>query len=267
MRYDWGNPVVAEEDSREFFEEIDKRFFTAAGNFIPSKAMPFDSIIDFSGLGRKSVLEVGVGCGSHAHLLAPYAHSFVGIDLTDYAVRRSAARMREFGLRGNIVRMDAESMAFPDGSFDFVWSWGVIHHSADTGRVLGEMSRVLKPGGKATVMVYHRSLLGYYIIPVVYLGLLKGEFLRARSIHRIAQSATDGALARYYKVSEWNSFASKYMTVERTYVVGQKCEMIPLPGGRLKDQVLKIVPDWLGRLVNTGLRMGGMLISDLRKPA
>lgn len=25
-------------------------------------------------------------------------------------------------------------MQFPDNSFDFVWSWGVIHHSSDTGR-------------------------------------------------------------------------------------------------------------------------------------
>jgi len=91
---------------------------------------------------------VGVGCGSHAQLLAPpRAGSYTGIDLTDYAVECTRRRFWAIGLDGRIQQMDAENMEFPDASFDFVWSWGVIHHSSDTRKALAEITRVLRPGG------------------------------------------------------------------------------------------------------------------------
>ena len=36
-------------------------------------------------------------------------------------------------------------MPFDAGAFDFVWSWGVIHHSSSTGRVVREIARVCRP--------------------------------------------------------------------------------------------------------------------------
>jgi ubiquinone/menaquinone biosynthesis C-methylase UbiE len=53
--------------------------------------------------------------------------------------------------------LDAEQLALAEGSFVVFWSWGVIHHSANTRRILDEMHRVLRPGGSAVVMVYHRG--------------------------------------------------------------------------------------------------------------
>ncbi|MBK7629848.1 MAG: class I SAM-dependent methyltransferase [Ignavibacteriales bacterium] len=57
-----------------------------------------------------------------------------------------------------MLKMDAEALQFEDNSFDFVWSWGVIHHSSNTRKILEEIQRVLKPGGEAIIMVYHRSI-------------------------------------------------------------------------------------------------------------
>ena len=59
--------------------------------------------------------------------------------------------------------MDAEHLEFPDETFDFVWSWGVIHHSANTEAIIREIHRVLKPGGEARVMVYHRNSINFWI--------------------------------------------------------------------------------------------------------
>ena len=59
--------------------------------------------------------------------------------------------------------MDAEQLQFPDSSFDLIWTWAVIHHSSNTRRILEEMRRVLRPGGKAIVMVYHRTFWEYYV--------------------------------------------------------------------------------------------------------
>jgi len=163
MRYDWKDGIPYEEFSQEFFAEIDRRFFSAVELYAPCKKIPFDWLIEFDSLRTKDVLEIGVGNGSHAQLLAEHAKSFAGIDLTEYSVRSTSERLRVFGLPGTVAEMDAEKMLFPDKSFDFVWSWGVIHHSANTRKIIEEMYRVLRPGGEAVVMVYHRTLWEYYV--------------------------------------------------------------------------------------------------------
>ena len=117
----------------------------------------FDQVIPFDDLCAKNVLEIGIGQGTHAQLLAPRCKSFTGIDLTSHAINMTSRRLKMFGISGNVLQMDAEAMHFPDNSFDYIWSWGVIHHSADTGRVVREMHRVLRTGGKCTVMVYNKS--------------------------------------------------------------------------------------------------------------
>jgi ubiquinone/menaquinone biosynthesis C-methylase UbiE len=53
---------------------------------------------------------------------------------------------------------------FPDNSFDIVYSWEVIHHSPDTKKAANEIFRVLKPGGVAKVMLYHKySMVGFML--------------------------------------------------------------------------------------------------------
>jgi SAM-dependent methyltransferase len=161
--------------------------------------------------------------------------------------------------------MDAEHLDFPDGSFDFVWSWGVIHHSSDTRKILREIWRVLKPGGKCTVMVYHTSPWNNLIRGALYYGILRGGFLRGRSIHRLLQETTDGALARYYTFDEWESGVSGVFDVTRMTAIGHKTQILPVPAGRIKEFLGSLIPNAFGRWLTNRQFFGYMMVAEMTK--
>ncbi len=93
------------------------------------------------------VLEVGVGLGADHQQFAEAGADLWGIDLTERAVEHTLQRLAAFGLTSHLTVGDAESLDFPDESFDRLYSWGVLHHSPDTPKAIAEVWRVLKPGG------------------------------------------------------------------------------------------------------------------------
>ncbi len=264
MRYDWKQDIAPAEFSAAFYHEIDERFLTEARKFMPWKKIPFDALIDFDAIGKQDVLEIGVGCGTHAQLLASHARSFTGIDLTSYAVRCTSARMQLNGLNARIQQMDAEKMEFADNSFDFIWSWGVIHHSANTRQILQEMNRVLRPGGSATIMVYYRSFWHYYILAGIFHGLVRGQLFREKSLHRVLQQNTDGAIARYYKISDWREEIGNLFSIEKLQIYGAKAELFPLPGGKVKALAMFVVPNVVSRFFTNTLRCGHFLVAKMK---
>lgn len=270
MRYDWLDGkldrIPYPEFSKEFYREIDSRFFANANEYLPLRKLPFDGLIDFESLKDKKVLEIGVGNGSHAQLLATYSRDFTGIDLTDYGVKSTSERMKTFGLDdAKILQMNAEEMEFDENSFDFIWSWGVIHHSANPRRILKEVNRVLKPGGTFKAMVYYRSFWSYYTFGMLA-GVGKGLFFKGNSFHETVQKITDGAIARYYSPVEWqNELESAGLTFESIQVLGMKSSILPIPGSRLKYKILGLVPNAVSRVMTNNLRMGSFIVSTAVK--
>jgi ubiquinone/menaquinone biosynthesis C-methylase UbiE len=265
MRYDWREELASIPGSEDYFREIDRRFLSSVRKYMPWKNLPFEQLIPYDQLHDKDVLEIGVGQGTHAQLLAPRCKSFTGIDLTAHAVEMTSKRFRLFELPGNILQMDAEAIGFPKSSFEFIWSWGVIHHSADTQQILKEIHRVLSPGGKCVVMVYHRSWWNFWVVSGLIKGMLQGKLRKHGSVHYVSQAATDGAIARYYTPSEWRALADQLFKVDRIQIYGQKPEVIPLPHGHLKSLIEDGVPDALGRLLTNRLRLGSFLVAEMRK--
>lgn len=266
MRYDWNQSISFPEFSKEFYAEIDKRFFSDAHTYMPWKTAPFDSLIPYDTLAEKKVLEIGVGNGSHAQLLAAHAKSFTGIDITDYAVDSSRKRMAHAGIANAVVlRMDAEALEFADNSFDFIWSWGVIHHSANTQKIVQEIARTLKPGGTSVLMVYHRSLWNYYIMGGIFHGLLQGDIFKTGSLHKTVQNYTDGGMARFYSVAEWKKMVSPLLSVQKIGIYGGKAELFPIPASPLKTAIMDCIPDSCTRYFTNTCGLGSFLVSMLKK--
>jgi ubiquinone/menaquinone biosynthesis C-methylase UbiE len=102
---------------------------------------------DFESAKDKKVLEIGVGLGADHQRFAQAGADLYGIDLTERAVQHTAQRLKLFELSSCLAVGDAENLAFENESFDWVYSWGVLHHSPDTPRAIREVFRVLKKGG------------------------------------------------------------------------------------------------------------------------
>ncbi|GAB3318881.1 hypothetical protein GCM10027299_10960 [Larkinella ripae] len=119
---------------------------------------------DFQSYGDKAVLEIGVGLGADHQRFAEAQSRLQGCDLTERAVEHTRERLKLFNLSSALRVADAENLPYETNSFDLVYSWGVIHHSPDTKRVASEIYRVLKPGGEAKIMIYHKhSWVGYLL--------------------------------------------------------------------------------------------------------
>jgi SAM-dependent methyltransferase len=116
---------------------------------------------DFGNSRAKHVLEIGIGLGADHQRFAEAGALLYGIDLTARAVAHVRRRLAAFGLTSNVLQADAESLPFASDQFDIVYSWGVLHHSPDTPKAVAEVRRVLRPGGEARIMIYHKwSIVG-----------------------------------------------------------------------------------------------------------
>ncbi|HTU23973.1 MAG TPA: class I SAM-dependent methyltransferase [Pirellulales bacterium] len=265
MRYDFFQKLDGKEEfSREMYEEIDRRFLGLSDDYLHNRRLPFDELIPYDELPQLDVLEIGVGNGTHASLLARHAKSFRGIDLTEYASRSTSRRFQLFDLPGQIMQMDAEKMAFPDASFDFIWSWGVIHHSSDTPAIVREMHRVLRPGGRAIVMVYNRSFWEYNVRRGFFFALYNRACRREHSAHRTTQMTIDGGLARFYTKQEWRNLVGGQFDVSRFDVYGQRPTVLPVPT-RYRDSLSRFVPKAAANFVLTTLSQGQYLVAHMKR--
>lgn len=136
------------EGSPEYYANISRR---------RDQLEPFISdFADFEGARGRSLLEIGVGMGSDLVRFARAGARASGVDLTEKAIEHTRRRLELEGLTADLQVSDAENLPFEDASFDRVYSWGVLHHTPDTQRAIGEAIRVLRPGGDLTLMLYAR---------------------------------------------------------------------------------------------------------------
>jgi SAM-dependent methyltransferase len=245
-----------EPGTTEWFEDVDRRFLQSA--FYAHRAgVPFGRFISPEMAAGRRVLEVGCGMGTHAALLIRAGAGYTGVDLTEPAVRMTRRRLELAGLRGDVQQADAERLPFGDASFNAVWSWGVIHHSASFDRCFSEMTRVLEPGGRIVLMVYHHPSLFYYLYCVLARGILRGE-RRHRSFEDIYLDQIDGAYARRFRRTELAGIFSSHYDSVQLDVAGQKEELFPLPRSHIKRRLVAATPDRLASAVLS--RLGHLIV-------
>jgi ubiquinone/menaquinone biosynthesis C-methylase UbiE len=141
--------------SREFFAAVEAHRYATEWH-IPE-------VVQFEKWCDKQVLEIGCGLGTDAISFARAGARYTGVDLTERSIELVQRRFAYENLSGDLRVADAENLPFADSTFDLVYSHGVLHHTPDTQRAINEAHRVLKPGGRAMVMLYHKSSYNYHV--------------------------------------------------------------------------------------------------------
>jgi ubiquinone/menaquinone biosynthesis C-methylase UbiE len=149
--------------SAEFFEKF--REFRYRTEWHIPLLVPFEEGRD------KDLLEIGCGNGADGAIFADHGARYTGVDLTEEAVESTREHFRALGFEGRFEVGNAERLRFEDESFDMVYSHGVLHHMPDPQRGIDEAFRLLRPGGRAVVMLYHRRSFNYYCRIMGYMRL------------------------------------------------------------------------------------------------
>lgn len=147
-----------------------------------------DTFIQRTGWGLKDlkgrrVLDAGCGMGRFAEICADAGAEVHAVDLSsavDAAYQNLGHRTNVYFYQGDIM-----NLPFPDESFDFVYSIGVLHHTPNTKAAFLRLSALLKPGGTIAIWVYSkklRFLLGSEILRKITPSLPKSWLLKASKI-------------------------------------------------------------------------------------
>jgi len=117
---------------------------------------------------KKLGLDVGCGTGRHLYFAARYGAEIVGIDLSE-AVQTAYANTLSFS-NAHIVQADLHHLPFKMKRFDFIYSFGVLHHLPEPERGFNELPHFLKPKGHIMIYVYNsyreESRVKYFLLKI-----------------------------------------------------------------------------------------------------
>ena len=149
----------------------DRDFFSRYREYRYRTSWHIPAFASFAQARGKRVLEIGCGNGADGVMFASHGAHYTGVDLTPQAVDATRRHFTVEKLDGQFRLENAERLSFADDSFDIVYSFGVLHHTKAPDRAVREAHRVLKPGGVALVMLYHRNSFNYYARILGYMRL------------------------------------------------------------------------------------------------
>jgi ubiquinone/menaquinone biosynthesis C-methylase UbiE len=153
-------------------------------------------------------------------------------------------------------------LPFPDSEFDIVYSYGAMHHSPNTQQCVREALRVLKPGGRAKIMVYHHPSLTGAMLWLRY-GLLGGKNLRQCVFQHLESPGT-----KSYTQDEARQLMSEFGEVELRVEFSAGDLLLHQPSAKFRSAfyglLWKLFPRFMVR--RFGRRFGLFLLITAKKP-
>lgn len=201
----------------------------------------------------KRVLEVGLGYGTLSQKIFESGAIYTGLDISPGPVNMVEQRLKANGVDGTVIESSMLDCPLESASQDYVISIGCFHHTGDIQGCLMETYRVLKPGGKACIMVYNQfSYRQWLRWPVLTLKALtaKGNPMDSSFVvdsqRKAYDSNTDGDGAPetvFVSVSQLTRMLSKFTKVQ---IQKENCIHLSWRGKSLFPR--KVLLSTLGRI-------------------
>jgi ubiquinone/menaquinone biosynthesis C-methylase UbiE len=222
--------------------------------------------MDVSRLQGKHVCEIGSGAGAHSALFRRHGAHVTAVDITPERVFATAHKLMQLQSivpgSGLAVQADAEKLPFADSTFDIVYSNGVLHHTENTETAIGEVLRVLKPGGEGVLMLYsrHSALFWAKLLPR---AVVTGAVFRYSEPHwlgritegRPAYGSQSNPITRVYSARQVTALLRRFASVKLRKSSCQFGHFFP-KGDPIRNRVLQALgmkPHPAGSLIYGGL--------------
>ena len=150
------NHSLSQVGSLEFFQEnSEKRYFVEPH---------LRSFAEFHRFQGKRVLEIGCGIGADAAEFVKHGAEYVGIDISAESINLARRRFEVLGLSGDLHVYSGDQPLNKFGSFDLVYSCGVLHHYPAIDQIINNVHNVLVDHGEFKFLVYARNSWKYAMI-------------------------------------------------------------------------------------------------------
>lgn len=205
-------------------------------------------IYDFKGGRNKTVLDVGCGNGWVLSNFFREGAKCFGLDLTQKAVDLSKKRFKMINGGAFFMVANAEELPFRDSSFDIATAMGVLHHTPNIDKAIAEIHRVLKPGGRIILMLYHKNSILYRLYMPIRLSY---EVMKKRRFSVSIQdlvNKVDGKgnpLGKVYSRNDVKRMLSSFKHVKMMTHLVEAYE-IPLIGHLIGKRVREMLSIYFG---------------------
>ena len=196
-------------------------------------------------------LDLGSGSGIFSTMLSRRGGDITAMDLTQAGVELTSHSSEYFKSGVDVVRGDAENNPFATGRFDFVYSWGVLHHTSNMNAAVKEMGRIIKPGGGGIMMVYYKYSVVYYVHGLFWL-IIRGKVFQGHSCESVQDFYTDGYYHRYLSKRELEQTLNEAGLEVTRFIVTQ-----------YKKKILPFIPAWLDLYLKK--KFGMCLVAEFTK--
>jgi 2-polyprenyl-3-methyl-5-hydroxy-6-metoxy-1,4-benzoquinol methylase len=176
--------------SKEYFDEVEARKY-----FVEPHIPRFAQFERWRG---KKVLEIGCGIGTDMVNFARHGAKVTAVDLSEKSIEVARSRAQVYGLQDQIrfCSGNAEELTqfVPVEPYDLIYSFGVIHHTPNPGRVLEQLRQYAHPGTTVKIMVYHRRS---WKVAWIVLTEGKGQFWKLSNVVASNSEAQTGCPITY----------------------------------------------------------------------
>lgn len=114
----------------------------------------FEKIIP--NLKEKKILDLGCGRGEFLTAMKSKGYDIIGVEPDPYKDEAIEKNKKDNAIDVEVLKVPGEAMPFQPGTFDFIYCNDVLEHCKDPRRLLGEIHRVLKPGGQVYLTAINR---------------------------------------------------------------------------------------------------------------